>query len=240
MKKIVILFAATAILFGLISCNKVEKDMFSCYSSVTFKTQEDGTLFLEVDDTTAVIPVNYTTYPFKGYPEKRGVATYLTDFSTTKSLPGYKRTFDVTLTQMDTVYTKNPVASTGSAEGDDTLYGKDKLGIYFSGFPYTTVEDGYLFLSFSLMAGGSIPHDINLVTGLNPDDPYEIELRHNAHSDAPLYQFDGTVNFSLKDLPDTNGETVDLTLKWTSLVSGEKESFKFKYCSRTDWPVPNM
>lgn len=214
--------------------------MFSCYSTVTFKTQADGTLFLEVDDTTAIIPVNYTTYPFKGYPEKRGIVTYLTDFSTTKSVPGYKRTFDVTLTQMDTVYTKNPVASTGSAEGDDALYGKDKIGVYLSGFPHTTVEDGYLFIYFSFFASGTIPHDINLVTGQNPDDPYEVELRHNAHSDVQMNQYSGTVNFLLKDLPDTNGETVDLTLKWNSFTSGETESVKFKYCSRTDWPVPNM
>ena len=101
----------------------------------------------------------------------------------------------------------------------------------------TNVEDGYLTLHFITRWGNSgIKHELNLVTGLNEEDPYEVRFAHNAHGDGTYYEGDGIVAFSLKDLPDTKGETVKLTLKFESF-SGEK-TVKFDYCTRADWQTP--
>ena len=46
------------------------------------------------------------------------------------------------------------------------------------------------------------------------------------------YQNDALVAFRLSELPDTNGQTVDLKVKWNSF-SGPK-STTFKYCTRKE------
>lgn len=73
-------------------------------------------------------------------------------------------------------------------------------------------------------------HFVNLLSTNNPDDPYEVEFRHNAYGDTYGQYGDGLVAFRLSDLPDTEGKTVKLTLKWKSF-SGEK-SAQFDYCTR--------
>ena len=75
--------------------------------------------------------------------------------------------------------------------------------------------------------GNRTKHAINLVKG---DKPYEVVLHHNAFGDTRGFVSDGLVAFSLKDLPDTQGKSVDLILKWQSF-SGMK-SVKFKYTTR--------
>ena len=59
--------------------------------------------------------------------------------------------------------------------------------------------------------------------GQNPSDPYEVEFRHNAYGDTYGTVGDGLVAFKLVGLPDTNGKTVPLTLKWKSF-SGDKSA----------------
>ena len=72
-------------------------------------------------------------------------------------------------------------------------------------------------------------HTVNLLAGVNPANPYEVEFRHNANGDYNYYVGDGLVSFDLSKLPDTEGKTVKLTLKWTSF-SGPK-SVVFDYCT---------
>ena len=66
--------------------------------------------------------------------------------------------------------------------------------------------------------------------GQNPDNPYEVEFRHNAYGDTYGNPDDGLVAFKLDELPDTEGKTVKLKLKWKSF-SGDK-SAEFDYCTR--------
>ena len=93
------------------------------------------------------------------------------------------------------------------------------------------MEDGYLTLHFQTYWGpGHILHLVNLVTGTDPADPYKVVFRHNANGDNYGQADDAIVAFDLRDLPDTQGATVDLTLEWLSF-SGVK-SAKFKYRTR--------
>lgn len=69
-----------------------------------------------------------------------------------------------------------------------------------------------------------------LLLSENPENPYEVEFRHNAKGDIYGRYADGLVAFKLDALPDTEGKTVKLKLKWKSF-SGEK-SAEFDYCTR--------
>ena len=73
-------------------------------------------------------------------------------------------------------------------------------------------------------------HFVNLLTQVDENDPYTIEFRHNAFGDTVGQWGDGIVAFRLDNLPDTQGKTVKLTLKYNSF-SGPK-SVQFDYCSR--------
>ncbi len=70
----------------------------------------------------------------------------------------------------------------------------------------------------------------------SPDtaNPYEVEFRHNANGDIYGKEVDALVAFNLNSLPDTQGKTVKLKLKWKSF-SGDKTA-EFNYCTRKSTP----
>lgn len=227
------------------SCNKEDwRDKVTpiVSATVTFKPQADGSYFVEQDDSTALVVLNKNLkeYPFKeATKEKRALIQYVRvnepgdDVPHPAGIDAYKRTLFVKLAAMDTIKTKNPVVFDPAAK-----YGNDPMGLYLSKdiFPTTIIEDGYLNLCFTIPMGSiGVSHEINLVTGVNPSDPYEVELRHNANGDNDEYNRAFIMCFPLKDLPDTHGETVKLTINWNSSVTGKMELTKYDYCSRTDW-----
>ena len=131
------------------------------------------------------------------------------------------------------VLTKDMVADAG--DGNDGKYGSDPVEIADSWV--NIAEDGYLTLQFLTYFGNSgIAHEVNLLNAGTESDPYIVEFRHNAHGDYSGSLASGIAAFRLDGLenglglPDTEGKTVDLTLKYKS-YSGEK-SIKFKYCTR--------
>ena len=97
----------------------------------------------------------------------------------------------------------------------------------------TVVEDGYITLRFRTISSNTgQKHRVNLVAE-NPENPYEVTFHHDAEGD--LYgerMVDGLVAFRLSNLPDTQGQTVKLKLRWDSF-SGPKEH-EFDYCSRVE------
>ena len=125
---------------------------------------------------------------------------------------------------IERVLTKSMVESKGVE--NDLVYGKDPVEIVRDWV--TVVEDGYLTLRFRTYWSGGVTHTVNLLAGVNPANPYEVEFRHNANGDLNYYVGDGLVSFDLSKLPDTEGKTVKLTLKWMSF-SGPK-SVAFDYC----------
>lgn len=65
------------------------------------------------------------------------------------------------------------------------------------------------------------------------------ELRHNANGDPQNYWRDALVAFNLNDaVPDTEGKTVKLTIRWRS-SQGYKKVY-FDYCSRKPISSPKM
>ena len=136
----------------------------------------------------------------------------------------------VTINWIDSVRTKDIVPSLGDL--DDKEYGTDPIEII--GNWVTIVEDGYLTLSFCALWGNpSVAHSINLVSGVDPENPYVLELRHNAMGDNyhinPTYG-NGVIAFDLSSLPSTEGKEVDLVINYKGL-NISNASVKFKYCT---------
>ncbi len=196
---------------------------------VTVKNAADSTIFLQLDDFTTVYPVNVRESPYGG-KEVRA----LVNFTPCNADP-HGHNGAVFINWMDSILTKPAVPGTGSESDDE--YGSDPVEIVNDWV--TIAEDGYLTLRFRAKWGNSgIAHRVNLLTGVNPNDPYEVEFRHDAEGDDERKWGDGLVAFSLKDLPDTEGKTVTLKLRWQS-YSGTKQA-NFKFCSRKTTESANL
>lgn len=187
---------------------------------VTVKEAADGAFFLQLDDKTTLLPTNVKTSPF-GDKEVRALMNY----SEVDEASG-EYTKAVHINWIDSILTK-PIAP-DLGEENDKIYGTDPVEIVNDWV--TLAEDGYLTLRFRTVWGGSQKHFVNLLLGQNPDNPYEVEFRHNAYGDTYGKTDDGLVAFKLDELPDTEGKTVKLKLKWKSF-SGDK-SAEFDYCTQ--------
>lgn len=73
-----------------------------------------------------------------------------------------------------------------------------------------------------------ITHFVNLIPTNNPQNPYEVEFRHDAKGDVSGRVGDGLVAFKLDNLPDTEGETVKLKLIYKSFNSTKSIEFDYK------------
>lgn len=187
---------------------------------VTVKSAGE-TCFLQLDDKTTLLPENITQLPYDG-KEVRALVNY-TELN--RKAEGYDKV--VFVNWMDSILTKQPRPYLPTEQENDQKYGHDAVDIVKDWV--TVAEDGYLTLRFRTYWGGKT-HTINLLTGVNPDNPYEVELRHNACGDTPARWGDALVAFNLKNsLPDTHGQTVKLKLRWKS-SAGDK-TVEFDYCT---------
>lgn len=196
---------------------------------VTAKTADDGTFFLQLTDAVSLLPINITKSPYE--KEVRALVNYseiskedLLKYSPDGDLKGC--TSAVRLNWIDSILTKMPVPDL--LEKNDETYGNDYVEIVNDWV--TIAEDGYLTLRFRTRWSGNKTHRVNLITGINPENPYEVEFRHDASGDVNGMWGDALVAFNLNELPDTKGETVKLKLRWKA-YSGNK-SVEFDFCSR--------
>lgn len=226
----IILMAAIAVLS--LSCSKNTTDYSKYYPNyiLTCKTDDAGTFYLQLDDKTTALPLNVKK-PLFGGKEVRALANITDKGKGTKENGGENFDRVVEINTIDSILTKKTVPTLGSVAEDEKKYGRDHVAII--DLWATGVEDGYLNLCFDAAWGryGRV-HYINLVTGTDPEDPYTLVLRHNANGDDYMsgsYVARSLVAFSLRELPDTQGKTVDLTLKYDTR-DGQK-SVKYKYCS---------
>lgn len=188
---------------------------------VTVKPTIDNSFFLQLDDSTTLLPTNVTTSPY-GEKEVRALVNYE---KVNESSGKYDQAIHINW--IDSILTK-PIAPDLGSE-NDAVYGTDPVEIINDWV--TIAEDGYLTLRFRTLWGNYTQrHFVNLLLTNNPDNPYELEFRHNAYGDSYGSAEDALVAFKLDALPDTEGKTVKLKLKWNSF-SGEK-SAEFEYCTR--------
>lgn len=222
LRKTGIMAAALCAMLFVQSCNDDDDTDYSLLypnSLVTMKTDsQDGSLYLQLDKNTKVIPTNIKKSPY-GDKELRALANI--KFSDTDDKQPVREAF---VNWLDTIRTK-PMAADLGVEKNISTYGNDPMEIVNDWT--TVVEDGYLTLRFRTYAGSGRRHELNLV---KTDNPYEVMIYHNANGENWGQIRDGFIAFRLSDLPDTENKEVDLTVKWKS-YNGEK-STKFKYTTR--------
>lgn len=215
---------ASVAIFSLQSCDNDDDYDYSLMfpnALVTVKTDANDTFFLQLDNETTLLPVNVTKSPF-GEKEVRALVNFE---ETTDPSEGFSKA--VHINWIDSILTK-PIAPLLGSD-NDAVYGTDPVEIVNDWV--TLAEDGYLTLRFrTLRSDMGKAHFVNLLHVPEADNPYVVEFRHNAYGDVYGREADALVAFSLDRLPDTEGKTVKLTLKWNSF-SGEK-SAEFDYCTR--------
>lgn len=224
-KSVLFLMMAVAVAGSLQSCNDNDKyidvDDYTANAVVTVKSDNNSTYF-QLDDSTTLLPVNVKSKLFGG-KEVRAIANIVSS----KSNPGiYDKA--VYVNWIDSIRTKGTVETLGSAEKNEAAYGKDPFEIMADWF--TIAEDGYLTLRVRTLWGSGSTHYINMITGVNSENPYEVEIRQDSKGDTGKKVGDSLIAFNLNALPDTQGKTVKLKVNWISF-SGNK-SVEFDYCTR--------
>lgn len=224
-------FTALAILMGacasaaLQSCDDNDSyeiiDIRQPTAVVTVCPQQDGTFVMRLDDHTTLVPTNMQTSPY-GDKEVRAFVNYVNTVASSKSVTD-DAILHVRVNWLDSIRTKLTVFSLGQ-EADDATYGTDPIEIVNDWV--TVAEDGYITMRIRTLWGDPKKrHYINLLSGVNPDNPMEFELRHNASGDTGGTMGDAIVAFNLNTLHNgfTSGDPVKIKLRWKSF-SGEKSS----------------
>lgn len=231
MKTLKLLLMATGVLFTSLTFQSCLDDDDYNYgyltpnALVTVKPVSDNSFFLQLDDTTTLLPVNIASSPY-GNKEVRALVNCR---EVNEPAEGYSKA--VYVNWIDSILTKQIAPDLGVE--NDSVYGTDPVDMIRDWV--TIAEDGYLTLRFRTNWGDrNKAHFVNLLASQDPANPYEVEFRHNAYGDVYGVEGDGLVAFNLGSLPNTEGKTVKLKLKWKSPV-GDK-SVEFDYCTRKATP----
>ena len=218
MKTLKTLFLGLGALLATLSFNSCLDDDNSYnteWGIVTVKPLSSETYYLQLDDSTTLLPVN-SRAPYFGLEKERRARVYFT--LVTDSTP---QNYDhaVIINHIDSILTKTIVPSLG--EKNDEVYGHDAIDLNSM-----WIEDGYINFQFTAYFGGAQKHFINLVQ-MDETLPYELEFRHNAYNDPWTSTGWGLAAFKLNTLPDTDGKDVMLKIKVKS-YQGDK-TYEIKY-----------
>lgn len=187
---------------------------------VTVCPNADGSFIMQLDDETQLVPTNLKSSPF-GTKEVRALVNY----TETNVSPQDKKTRNVEVNWLDSIRTKLPVETLG--EQDAAKFGNDPVEIVQDWV--TVAEDGYLTLRIrALWSSPHATHVLNLVTGTNPEDPYELELRHDAKGDDNGSWGDALIAFNLNKLPGADAGKAIIKLKWKSFTGEKSAEFEIK------------
>lgn len=187
---------------------------------VTVCPNADGSFIMQLDNATQLVPTNLKTSPF-GTKEVRALVNY----TETNVSPQDKKVRNVEVNWLDSIRTKLPVETLGKQ--DEVKYGNDPVEIVQDWV--TVAEDGYLTLRIRTLWGSPhATHILNLVTGTNPEDPYELELRHDAKGDKNGRWGDALIAFNLNKLPRGDAGIAKIKLKWKSFTGDKSAKFEIK------------
>ncbi|MBR5385578.1 MAG: hypothetical protein IK143_06935 [Bacteroidales bacterium] len=205
MKATILPIAVSTLLLATASCSVVDPNQDYGYDSsesiavVTVKRSPADTVYLQLTDDITVYPLEEIKYT--------GRKRVLCELSIIRERTG---SFDYTAhvhwiepIEEGVVTSENPASV---SEGIDILNNW-----------MTGVEDGYLTLRYAAWWGvaTNILHKFTIVTGQDPEDPYSLILHHDASGDRKDTFSEALICFDINSLPDTDGQYVPLTLKWT-------------------------
>ena len=168
---------------------------------------------MQLDNNTTLVASNLTSSPY-GDKEVRAIINYTDEGENRGDIRS------VRINWMDSISTKWPVPYI--EEKNEQRYGNDPVEIVRDWV--TVAEDGYLTLRIRTLWGDrNVKHYVNLLTGKNADDAFEVELRHNAMGDVRGHVGDALIAFNLNQLPRNGQDAVKLKVHWTSF-SGPKSA----------------
>ena len=195
---------------------------FQAYDAiVTSKLSESGEVYFQVTESEAVYPANFDLFGYTYDRPRRIVCGLYVYDSWYGNLGRYALIDWMEYVQEGRVVAEKP-------QGDDD--GLDVLDDWM-----TSLEDGFLTLHYSTWWGTQPRrHELMLILGTNPDDPYEVLLEHRANGDPKAMEADALVTFDINDrLPASQdpGNTPLVTLKWRN-DAGETNRRQFSFCRR--------
>ena len=200
MKKIQVILGLILITasLGFVSCDNDDDYDRVMSALVTVKTDASGNTYFQVDKNTVVYPENIRGTIFGG-KEVRALTQYEIDDDDRVG-----NGMEVEVLWVDSILTKPAIRTYG--DGVDSQYGHDALEIVRH---WTTVaEDGYVTLRFLTQWGYPVTsHRVTLVGGVNPNEPFEFDFRHNANGDLGGRLQEGIVAFNIKEFIEEAGET---------------------------------
>lgn len=211
-----LLLAVLVLSFASCSTDTDEQDARRI-ALVTVYPQSTGEFLLQLDDSTTLEPTNVKSSPF-GDKTVRALVSYCYDDATAATMR------KVSIYRMDSIRTKLPVATTGT--DDDTTFGDDPIEIVRDWV--TVAEDGFLTLRVRTVWGNGKQHVLNLVSGVNKDNVYELTLRHDAKGDTVGHMGDAMIAFNLNKLWDNPGKDVKVKLNWKSFSGDKSIEFSMK------------
>ena len=151
---------------------------------------------------------------FPGYKPKKDQRALVNYTILSDSTSGYSHYIKVNA--IEDILTKAVAKDLGLAE-NDSVYGTDKLRIKDA-----WIGDGFLNVVFLYNIGGTVKHFVNLIPDTKAGaGAYDFEFRHNAYDDPESRGAEGIVAFNLDSLPDTEGKTVKMNIRYNSF-DGEK------------------
>lgn len=223
--------AAEALLLVMMACSILTScslddddysydDYYNANAIVTVKHSSSGQVYLQLNDSTTLLPTNTAATIFGG-KEVRALVNYK---ASEAQHEGYSKAIDVVW--IDSIRTKSV---TLQSQQTDAM-ADNPLEIVNSWL--TCLEDGYLTLQICTYWGTPARvHRVELVAGTNPENPYELLLRQDAQGDLTGTWNSSLIAFRLDKLPADVKQGQEITLKWTS-YSGTKTA-RFKYGSAT-------
>lgn len=180
---------------------------------VTVCSSQEGTT-LVINDTLTVKAANVTSALY----DKSEVRALISMASTS---PGNKIVDgqSVRLLSIDTIRTK---PSTLWTEALDKQLGNAPVIIKDDWM--TIGEDGYLTLRFNIMTGTkNVAHSLHLLKGRNPENPYDLELRHTDRGNSGSRYVEGLIAFDIKDiLPNGTDKKVQLTVHYKDFTGKDR------------------
>lgn len=194
-------------------------DYQSFSAIVTSKLSPSGEVYFQVTENETVYPANFSSFGYS-FDRPRRIVCELVVFDRQYGNLGNYALID----WMEFVQ-EGPVQTAGK-EGED---GVEVLDDWM-----TSLEDGFLTLHFSTWWGVQQKrHELLLIVGENPDDPYEMRLEHHSNGDPKSMQADALVCFDLAGrlpVPADPAHTF-VTLQWRN-DAGEIIRRQFPYSSR--------
>lgn len=185
----------------------------------TVESLESDQHYFKLDNGTTLWPAAGS---YIGHNLNDGQRTWLNYTILSDSRPEFDHYIKVN--GVDPILTKKIAEDLG--EENDPVYGTDPVGIEDNDI---WIGNGYLNIIFVFNYGGEKKHSVNLLPAGDEENAYQVEFRHNAYNDSPQTAVPGIVCFDLSDLPDTEGETVKLTIK-VRTFSGNK-TYELEYNS---------